>query len=43
MPLRRERSTFNEEVQNLRLVFAFAFCLLLRLRRKITAASLCRC
>ena len=39
----RERSTFNGAIQNLRLVFNFVFCLLLRLRRKITrtVASLC--
>ena len=39
----RERSTFNGEIQNLRLVFVFAFYLLLCLCRKIkrTVASLC--
>ena len=39
----RERSTFNGEIQNLHLVFTFAFCLLLRLCRKVTrtVASLC--
>ena len=38
-----ERSTFNGEIQNLLLLFAFVFCLLLRVRHKITitVASLC--